>query len=66
MAKRTIATRMTISGDNFRRRCAKNILKNKTKRIRHKEHLLTVEETERMTEFLMKEEQATNGRIDII
>ena len=55
--KRTVTTRLSVSGDDFRRRCAKNIVKNRTKRIRNKEHLLTVEETERMMEFLMKEEQ---------
>lgn len=44
---------------NYRRKRAKDLMRGKTKRIRNKEHLLTVEETERMTEFLKKEAQTT-------
>ena len=57
MSSRTIKTTLKVSGPNFRRDQAQNILQGKAKRIRRKEKLLTVEETERMTEFLMKEEQ---------
>ena len=56
MGKRTFTTRATISGYNYKRQQAKKLLQGKAKRIRHNEKLLTVEETERMTEFLMKEE----------
>lgn len=57
MSSRTIKTTLKVSGPNYSRKQAQNILQGKAKRIRHKEKLLTVEETERMTEFLMKEEQ---------
>jgi hypothetical protein len=57
LSSRTIKTTLKVSGPNFRRKQAQKLLQGKQKRIRNKEHLLTVEETERMTEFLMKEEE---------
>ena len=58
MSSRTITTKLQVSGPNFRRQQAQKFLQGKEKRIRNKQKLLTVEETERMTEFLMKEEHA--------